>query len=70
MSSIKLFETKQVRSLWDAEKEAWFFIPTTSMTKKTAFITGITGQDGSYLAEAKKHALLKKHGYVISVSVE
>jgi len=25
MSTIKLFETKQVRSLWDAEKEAWFF---------------------------------------------
>jgi hypothetical protein len=25
MSSIKLFETNQVRSLWDAEKEAWFF---------------------------------------------
>jgi len=25
MSAIKLFETKQVRSLWDAEKEAWFF---------------------------------------------
>jgi hypothetical protein len=23
--TIKLFETKQVRSLWDAEKEAWFF---------------------------------------------
>jgi len=25
MSTIKLFETKQVRSLWDAEKETWFF---------------------------------------------
>jgi len=25
MSTIKLFETRQVRSLWDAEKEAWFF---------------------------------------------
>jgi BRO family, N-terminal domain len=25
MSSIKLFETTQVRSLWDLEKEAWFF---------------------------------------------
>lgn len=25
MSTIKLFETKQVRSLWDQEKEAWFF---------------------------------------------
>jgi hypothetical protein len=25
MSTIKLFETKQVRSQWDAEKEAWFF---------------------------------------------
>jgi hypothetical protein len=25
MSSIKLFETKQVRSLWDEGKEAWFF---------------------------------------------
>lgn len=24
MSTIKLFETKQVRSLWDAEREAWF----------------------------------------------
>ena len=25
MSSIKLFETHQVRSLLDSEKEAWFF---------------------------------------------
>ena len=25
MSTIKLFETKQVRSVWDAEREAWFF---------------------------------------------
>jgi hypothetical protein len=25
MSSIKLFETHQVRSQWDSEKEAWFF---------------------------------------------
>ena len=25
MSTIKLFETKHVRSLWDAEQEAWFF---------------------------------------------
>lgn len=25
MSTIKLFETKQVRSLWDAEREAWYF---------------------------------------------
>ena len=25
MSSIKLFETHQVRSLWDSEKETWFF---------------------------------------------
>jgi len=25
MTTLKLFETKQVRSLWDAEREAWFF---------------------------------------------
>ena len=25
MTSLKLFETKQVRSLWDAEREVWFF---------------------------------------------
>ncbi|MDP1659460.1 MAG: BRO family protein [Methylotenera sp.] len=25
MSAIKLFETKQVRSLWDEEREVWFF---------------------------------------------
>ena len=25
MSTIKLFETQQVRSLWDQDKEAWFF---------------------------------------------
>ena len=25
MSTIKLFETREVRSLWDQEKEAWFF---------------------------------------------
>ena len=31
------------------------------MSKKTALITGITGQDGSYLAE-----LLLKKGYAVS----
>ena len=25
MSNIKLFEEKQVRTLWDAEQEKWFF---------------------------------------------
>ncbi len=25
MSTIKLFETKQVRSIWDADRELWFF---------------------------------------------
>ena len=25
MSTIKLFETQQVRSLWDSERETWFF---------------------------------------------
>ena len=25
MSNIKLFESKKVRSHWDAEKEIWFF---------------------------------------------
>lgn len=25
MSNIKLFETKKVRSHWDAEKEQWYF---------------------------------------------
>jgi len=25
MSPIKLFETRQVRSVWDAERELWFF---------------------------------------------
>jgi hypothetical protein len=25
MSPIKLFETRQVRSVWDAEREAWYF---------------------------------------------
>jgi len=43
--------------------------------QRTALITGITGQDGSYLvasdlADAKKHALLKQHGYNVKVNVE
>ena len=64
--------------------------------KKVALITGVTGQDGSYLAEflleksyevhgikrrakkwsaltsrsAKRHALLKAHGYELPVSLE
>ena len=77
----------------------------TTQTKKTALITGVTGQDGSYLAEfllgdpskakaklgwtpeitvqemceemvaadlesAKRHALLKKHGFDVAVSAE
>ena len=25
MSTIKLFETKQVRSAWDTKRDAWFF---------------------------------------------
>jgi len=36
MSSIKLFETHQVRSLWDSEKEAWFF----SIVDVVAVLTG------------------------------
>ena len=36
MSSIKLFETHQVRSLWDGEKETWFF----SIVDVVALLTG------------------------------
>ena len=25
MSTIKLFETRQLRSIWDADREAWYF---------------------------------------------
>ena len=35
------------------------------MTPKTALITGITGQDGSYLAE-----FLLNKGYIIILAVE
>ena len=55
-------------------------MPTTN-NKKTALITGVTGQDGSYLAKfllekgyevhgIKRHALLKKLGFDIAVSAE
>ena len=35
MSTIKLFETKQVRSVWDAEREVWYF----SMVDVVAVLT-------------------------------
>jgi hypothetical protein len=36
MSPIKLFETRQVRSVWDAERELWFF----SIVDVIAILTG------------------------------
>jgi hypothetical protein len=36
MSSIKLFENKHIRSLWDSEREAWYF----SIVDVVAVLTG------------------------------
>lgn len=54
---------------------------TTQRQPKVALITGVTGQDGSYLAEfllekgyeedgIKRHALLKRHGFDVAMSAE
>ena len=43
------------------DKPSYIYMPTTDMTQqKTALITGITGQDGSYLAE-----FLLEKGYIV-----
>jgi hypothetical protein len=55
MSTIKLFETKQVRSLWDAEKEAWFL----SIVDVIAVLTDSTGA-GAYWRKPKQR--LKAEG--------
>jgi hypothetical protein len=55
MSTIKLFETKQVRSLWDAEKKAWFF----SIVDVIAVLTDSTDA-GAYWRKLKQR--LKAEG--------
>ena len=55
MSTIKLFETKQVRSLWDAEKEAWFF----SIVDVVAVLTD-SADAGAYWRKLKQR--LKAEG--------
>jgi hypothetical protein len=55
MSSIKLFETKQVRSLWDQDKETWFF----SIVDVVAVLTD-SADAGAYWRKLKQR--LKAEG--------
>jgi len=49
MSNIKLFEEKQVRTLWDAEQEKWFF----SVIDVIEILTG-SGIPKRYWSDLKK----------------
>lgn len=55
MSNIKLFETRQVRSLWDQDKEAWFF----SIVDVVAVLTD-SADAGAYWRKLKQR--LKAEG--------
>lgn len=55
MSTIKLFETRQVRSLWDEERETWYF----SIVDVVAILTG-SADPGAYWRKLKER--LKKEG--------
>ena len=49
MSTIKLFETRQVRSLWDEERETWYF----SIVDVVAILTG-SADPGAYWRKLKE----------------
>ena len=55
MSAIKLFETKQVRSVWDEERQAWYF----SIVDVVAVLT-VSADPGAYWRKLKER--LKKEG--------
>jgi hypothetical protein len=55
MSTVRLFETKQVRSLWDAEEETWFF----SIVDVVAVLTD-SADAGAYWRKLKQR--LKAEG--------
>ncbi|PWB39683.1 MAG: hypothetical protein C3F19_14555 [Rhodocyclales bacterium] len=55
MSPIKLFETRQVRSLWDEERETWYF----SIVDVVAILTD-SADPGAYWRKLKER--LKKEG--------
>jgi hypothetical protein len=54
MSTIKLFETKQVRSLWDTEREVWFF----SIVDVIAVLTD-SADAGAYWRKLKQRLKLE-----------
>ena len=62
MSNIKLFESKQIRSQWDAEAEKWYF----SIVDIIGILTG-TDRSRKYWSDLK--AKLKKEGSELSEKI-
>ena len=61
-TAIKLFETKQVRSVWDTENEKWYF----SIIDAIEALTG-TDRPRKYWSDLK--AKLKKEGSELSEKI-
>ena len=62
MSNIKLFESKKIRSQWDAEKETWYF-------SIVDVIEGLTGTDRPRKYWSDLKARLKKEGSELSAKI-
>ena len=62
MSDIKLFESKKIRSQWDAEKETWYF-------SIVDVIEGLTGTDRPRKYWSDLKARLKKEGSELSAKI-
>ena len=62
MSNLKLFESKKIRSHWDAEQEKWYF----SIVDIIEVLTG-TDRPGKYWADLK--AKLKREGSELSEKI-
>jgi hypothetical protein len=62
MSNIKLFESKKIRSQWDAEKEKWYF-------SIVDVIEGLTGTDRPRKYWSDLKARLKKEGSELSEKI-
>lgn len=62
MSNIKLFESKKIRSQWDAEKETWYF-------SIVDVIEGLTGTERPRKYWSDLKAKLKKEGSELSEKI-
>ena len=60
MSNIKIFETKRVRTLWDEEKEQWYF----SIVDVIAVLTDSPNPNNYW--KVMKHRLIKEGSQLVT----